>query len=45
MKMCEHDCEEVRYDYFYHKGVERKGMYCTICGFLLDYIPQYKSDD
>lgn len=39
------DCDGgVRYGYFTHNGVERKGMYCKECGQLLDYIPQYEMD-
>ena len=32
-------------NYFMKQGIERKGLFCNLCGELLDYIPQYNEDD
>ena len=45
MKLEKCDCDDgVFYGTFWLKDIERKGMYCTKCGALLDYIPQYNED-
>lgn len=44
MKKKQKDCNhngEIYYGYFKKEGIERKGMYCKECNYLLDYIPQY----
>jgi len=42
-KNCKHPGEPI-IGYMMLKGIERKTMRCSICGELLDYIPQYDED-
>ncbi len=42
-KECTHDGEIYKRT-FMKNEIERQGMYCKECGYLLDYIPQYNED-
>lgn len=42
-KNCNHQ-GDVNERTFMKNGIERKGLYCSICGYLLDYMPQYNED-
>lgn len=44
MEECDHN-DDVLIGYMTHKGVMRKTMRCKKCKMLLDYFPQYASDD
>ena len=42
-KDCNHQ-GDVNERTFTHQEIERKGLYCNLCGMLIDYAPQYMED-